>query len=395
MSGTNHRRTILFIAGDLSGDAYSALLAGHLAERNPDFVLHALGGRQLGGVVERTGGTWIADTTNCSAIGLISVAQIYLRARWLSFKMHRFLRRHPIDAAVLCDWGGFNCRKLEFFKQAGVPTLYFFPPRSWQRTGKAGLQFAPLVTRVATPFEWSARRLSDVGCRAEWVGHPLLESVRGSRSRELLRQEFGVEPGEKLVALLPGSRPSEIRVLGPRLAAAAKILSRDRSIKFLVPVPAPLVRKARAHFPPSIQVVVDRATDALLACDVAVVKTGSATLEAAVAGAPQVTVYDLGWASRFEWLFLWMWQKIPFIAMPNIILKRPLVPELLGLACRPDAIAAGVNRLLCSEEDRRLMEEGYKEIRGHLGANLPFGATGRTVEILEEMLGGPAAPAQP
>lgn len=393
MPGSNHRRSVLFIAGDLSGDAYSSHVAERLADRHPDFLLHALGGRRLGEVVKRTGGTWIADTTNCSAIGLISVVQIYLRARWLSFKMHRFLRAHPIDAAVLCDWGGFNCRKLKSFKIAGVPTLYFFPPRSWQRTGKAGLQFAPLVTRVATPFEWSAKRLTGAGCRADWVGHPLLESVRGSRGRELLRREFGVGPGERLVALLPGSRPSEVRVLGPRLAAAARILSRDRSIKFIVPVPAPLAQKARAHFPPSIQVVVDRATDALLACDVAVVKTGSATLEAAVAGAPQVTVYDLGWASRFEWLLLWMWKKIPFIAMPNIILQRPLVPELLGLNCRPEAIAAEVNRLLGNEEDRRLMEAGYKEIRGHLGENLPFGATGRTVEILEEMLGEPGAPA--
>ncbi|MCX6968782.1 MAG: hypothetical protein NTV93_01335 [Verrucomicrobia bacterium] len=391
MPGSNHRRSVLFIAGDLSGDACTAQLAERLAERHPDIVLHALGGRRLGGVVKRSGGTWIADTTNCSAIGLISVLLIYLRARWLSFKLHRFLHAHPIDAAVLCDWGGFNCRKLTFFRKAGVPTLYFFPPRSWQRTGKAGLQFAPLVTRVATPFEWSAKRLSDAGCRADWVGHPLLESVRGSRSRELLRREFGVEAGEKLVALLPGSRPSEIRVLGPRLAAAARVLSRDPSIKFLVPVPAPLVRMARAHFPPSIQVVVDRATDALLACDVAVVKTGSATLEAAVAGAPQVTVYDLGWVSRIEWLLLWMWKKIPFIAMPNIILQRPLVPELLGLNCRPDAIAAGVKRLLENKEDRRLMEEGYKEIRAHLGENLPFRATGRTVEILEEMLGEPPA----
>jgi lipid-A-disaccharide synthase len=125
---------------------------------------------------------------------------------------------------------------------------------------------------------------------------------------------------------------------------------------------------------------------------VAVVKTGSATLEAAVAGAPQVTVYDLGWASRFEWLLLWMWKKIPFIAMPNIILQRRLVPELLGLHCRPEAIAAAVNRLLGNQEDRLQMEEGYKEIRAHLGENLPFGASARTVEILEEMLGEPGAP---
>jgi lipid-A-disaccharide synthase len=246
-----------------------------------------------------------------------------------------------------------------------------------------------MVARVATPFEWSATKLAAAGCRADWVGHPLLESKSGPGSRELLRREFGVEPNEKLVALLPGSRVSEIRVLSPRLAAAARILARERPMKFIVPVPAPLVQKARAYFPPDIKILVGRATDVLLACDAAVVKTGSATLEAAVAGAPQVTVYDLGWTARIEWLLLWMWKRIPFIAMPNIILQRMLVPELLGLNCRPEAIAAGVSRLLRSDEDRRLMEAGYGEIRTHLGGNLPHGATERTVEILEEMLGEP------
>lgn len=391
MEPSDHRRTVLFLAGDLSGDTYSSRLVERMADRHPDILMHALGGKYLGDAVKRTGGTWIEDTTNCSAIGLASVIRIYLRARWLSFKMRRFVRDRRIDAVVLCDWGGFNCGQLDFFNRERIPILYYFPPRSWQRTGNAGLHFAPFVARVATPFEWSASRLTAAGCRAEWVGHPLLESPRKPRDRESLRREFGVGPGEKLVALLPGSRRPEIRVLGPRMAAAAKILSRQDPVKFVVPVPESLVGMAHACFPPSIKIIVERATDALLACDAAVVKTGSATLEAAVAGAPQVTVYDLGWAGRIEWLLLWMWQRIPFIAMPNIILQRVLVPELLGLKCTPEAMAAAVGRLLQSGEDRKSMDEGYREIRRHLGENLPHGATGRTVEILEEMLGMAAA----
>jgi len=114
---------------------------------------------------------------------------------------------------------------------------------------------------------------------------------------------------------------------------------------------------------------------------------GSATLEAAVAGAPQVAVYDFGWACRLEWALLWMWKRIPFIAMPNIILQRPLVPEILGLECTPAMIAAKVEELLHHARAREAMEEGYREIREKLGSGLPKGATKRTVEILEEMLG--------
>jgi len=386
MSGPDHRRSVLFIAGDLSGDAYTSRLAQCLADRHPDFILHALGGRHLGEVVKKTGGVWIADTTNCSAIGLSIVVRIYLWARWFQFKMRRFVRSHSLDAVVLCDWGAFNCRQLDFFNREGIPILYYFPPRSWQRTGNAGLRFAPFVTRVATPFAWSAARLNAVGGRADWVGHPLLEAPPDARSRESLREEFGVEANEKLIALLPGSRVSEIRVLGPRLAAVAAVLSRERPIKFVVPVPEPLLDKVRGYFPPTVKVLVERATDALRACDVAIVKTGSATLEAVAAGAPQVTVYDLGRAQRIEWVLLWMWKKIPFIAMPNIILQRMIVPELLGLNCRTETIIAAVNELLDRDEARRLMESGYEEIREHLGAKLSPGATERTVEILEEMI---------
>ena len=390
MQSINGHRSILFLAGDMSGDIYTSRLAKRLAARNPEFILHALGGRHLGEAISGTGGTWIGDTTNCSAIGITSVLTIYPRVHLLSLKLRQFVRTHPIDAVVLCDWGGFNCFHLSFFKKAGIPILYYFPPRSWQRTGSPGLQIAPFVKRVATPFEWSARRLKEAGCQAEWVGHPLLESEAGRMSREELRIEFGVKKNEKLIALLPGSRMPEIKILGPRMADAAEKILCEYPAKFIVPLPEPLVEKARAYFPSTFKIIVGRAADALLACDAAIVKTGTATLEAAVVGAPQVAVYDLGWAGRIEWLLLWVWKRIPFIAMPNIILQRMAVPELLGFDCRPEAISAAICKLLGSEVERELMAKDYSEIRRHLGEKLSVSATERTAEILEEMLGKPA-----
>jgi hypothetical protein len=150
-----------------------------LAESHPEWRLHALGGRRLGGVVRRTGGTWIGDTTNCSAIGLCSVVLIYFRARWLSFKMRRFVRRDPVDVVVLCDWGGFNCRQLKFFTGQRTPILYYFPPRSWQRSGAAGLQFATMATR---------------GCDAISVVRREI-TIRGMSSRLGGSSPVGIPPG--------------------------------------------------------------------------------------------------------------------------------------------------------------------------------------------------------
>jgi lipid-A-disaccharide synthase len=153
-------------------------------------------------------------------------------------------------------------------------------------------------------------------------------------------------------------------------------------------VPAPLVEKARPFFPPEFPVLVGRASEALRASDAAMVKMGSATLEAAVIGAPQVAVYDFGFLSRIEWLLLWTWKKIPYIAMPNIILQRKLVTELLGLECRPDKIAAEIDQLLQNPEAKETMENGYQEIRTHLGGDLPMSASDRTAQILVEMIQG-------
>lgn len=354
--------------------------------RHPDWQFHALGGKHLGAAIAGHG-RWLGDTTGCSAIGVLTSVPIYFRAKIVSERMRAFVRRHGMSAVVLCDWGGFNCRQLPFFRKHGVPVLYYFPPRSWQRAGIGGLNIAQQVRRVATPFEWSERRLRSAGCDAEWVGHPLLEASHTPAQRGSLRREFGIKEGQKLVALLPGSRMTELRVLAPRMAQAAELLRQRHQAKFIVAVPETLAARARRYFPASIQIVSNRTPEALLASDAAIVKTGTATLEASVIGTPQIAVYDFGWLRRIEWLALWMWRKIPFIAMPNIILQRGAVPELLGLDCKAEGMAIAIGELLEDEILRARMEAAYVEVRRALGAELPQGATARTAEILEEMVG--------
>jgi len=382
------KSSILLIAGDVSGDINTARLARVLLERHPGWTLHAVGGPHLGAeVVKSPGGLWLDDTSDLSGIGIYSSIRMYPRAKRISLRMHQFMREHRIDAAVLCDWGAFNCKQLEFLKNAGVPVLYYFPPGSWRRKGAGGLGIAPLADRIATPFEWSAQRLRAAGGNAEWVGHPMLEIKYEEGRRAALRGEFGAGEHEKLIALLPGSRMSEINCLGPRMAAVAEILRKREGMHFVAAVSQRRAEAAKACFPEWVKIVPERAANVLFACDAAVVKSGTATLEAAVIGAPQVMIYDVPWVGRFEWLFLWMWKRnIPFIAMPNVILQRMAVRELLGLDCKPEKIAQAVTELLEDESKRARMAEDYREIRERLGARLPESATRRTAAILEELL---------
>jgi lipid-A-disaccharide synthase len=226
------------------------------------------------------------------------------------------------------------------------------------------------------------------GCRAEWVGHPSFEGVCSDAKRHALRAEFEAGETQPLIALLPGSRHSEIRVLAPRLARTAELLRAGRSMRFVAVVPKQMKQEARSYFPEWIPVLADRAGDLLLACDAAIVKTGTATLEAVLAGAPQVAVYDATPIGRMEWCLLWAWKRIPYIAMPNIILQRMAVPELLGLNCQPEKIARAVSSLLDDDTLRSRMLGDYSEICRALGSGLAMSATERTAEVLEEMIGG-------
>ena len=389
------RPSILLIAGDVSGDVHIAALARTLLARDPERTLHALGGRRVRRVVaESPDGQFLGDTTNCSAIGISSAVKIYFRCHRLGDQLRDFIHNNRIDLAILCDWGGFNGRALKLLHRLGIPTLYYFPPRSWQRNGGPGLGIAPHVTRVATPFRWSAERLSKAGARADWVGHPCLENIPDPSERPVLRRMFGIEPDETLIALMPGSRMSEIRVLAPRMSAAAELVRRQTRAQFIAVVPKELLRHARSHLSPSIRVLSDCAMNLLVASDAAIVKTGTATLESALVGTPQVTVYDASWIGRFEWCLLWAWRRIPFIAMPNIVLQREAVPELMGLHCTPRRIAAALLRILNDTVVRDKMLEDYGLIRQALGSDLAVTPTERTATIVEEMLNEVMEPAE-
>ena len=380
--------SILLIAGDVSGDVNTAALARTLLERNPNLTLYALGGRRLREVVSTSpGGQFLADTTNCSAIGISSAIKIYFRCRRLGHLLLDFVRNNRVDVAILCDWGGFNGRVLPHLQAQGIPTLYYFPPRSWDRNGSGGgLGIVSQVTRVATPFQWSADRLCRAGAQADWVGHPSLERIPPRQGRPRLRSDFGVAPEEKLVALLPGSRRSEIRLLAPRIAKAAALVGAHTSVCFVAAVPKEILKEAQSYLPPEIRVTSDCSMELLQAADAAVVKTGTATLEAALTDTPQVAIYDVSMIGRVEWCLLWAWRHIPFIAMPNIILQRKTVPELIGLDCRPETIARELIELLNNDRRREKMRSDYALIRQALGSDLLVPPTERTAQIVEEML---------
>ena len=379
-------KTLFFCAGDLSGDIHAARLAREVLRRHPDWKIYALGGAHL----REAGAKIVGDTSSLGVIGYVSALAVTPRSLSLKKAALRFLKSHRVDGIVMCDWGGFNTRFLPHIKNLKIPTLYYFPPRSWQQNGNGGLAIAPLVERIATPFEWSAKRLQAVGGNADWVGHPLLEIVAETKAqhpREAIREELGVVESEFLVALFPGSRPAELKIIAPHVAGAVGVLRArfGAKVRFVIAVPRGAASGVRAHFP-DLPVWEERSTQILSACDGAIVKSGTATLEAAVCDAPQVVVYDVSRLVEAQVRFTGLRKRVPFVAMPNIILERRAVPELLGKNCRANFIAEAMSTLIESPAAREAMRAEYSLVRTALGAALPYTATSRTADILDEMV---------
>ncbi len=372
----------LFLSvGDLSGDIHCAALVRELLKRHPDWQISAL----AGAATAAAGATIIGDTGGLGVIGFSSALAVVPRSLRLKKRAFQWLEANQPDAAILCDWGGFNTRILPNLNAAKIPVFYYFPPRSWQKAGDGGLGIAPHCARIATPFPWSAKRLNEAGGKASWVGHPILERLQNATPREQLRAEFGVARGETFIALLPGSRSMELKSIAPHVARAVEILAKPNRAFAVAAAPgaAPALRKI---FGDNIQIIEDRTFDILRAADFAIVKSGTSTLEAAVANCPQIVVYDAPRALHWQVALTGLRKKIPFIGMPNVIAGRSIIPEILGDDCREKNIAQAVESILGDATKLAQMSLDYALVRRELGADLPRGATAATADGIEEML---------
>ena len=372
---------IFLSVGDLSGDIHCAALTRELLKRHPDWQIFAL----AGAATRAAGAQILGDTGGLGVIGFSSALAVVPRSLKLKKRALNWIAANQIDAAILCDWGGFNTRILPALNAATIPVLYYFPPRSWQKSGDGGLGIAPLCARIATPFAWSARRLNDAGAQASWVGHPILERLDSAISRAQLRDEFGVAENKTLIALLPGSRAMELKSIAPHVARAVEMLAQPNRV-FAVAAAPGATRALRKVFGADVPIIENRAFDVLRAADFAIVKSGTSTLEAAVANCPQIVVYDAPRALHWQVALTGLRKKIPFIGMPNIMAGRAIIPEILGDDCRAQNIAQTVESLLNDETKIAQMHADYALVRTALGADLPQRATAATADLVEQIV---------
>lgn len=373
-----HAPQILISAGEASSDMYAARLATALRERTG---AHLFG---MGGAKMREAGVeLVADASEIAVVGITEVIR-KLPAVWHAWKaLQREAARRKPAMAITVDSPGFNFGLARRLKKQSVRNVYFISPQIWAwRPGRMKwIQRRFERVLVIFPFEEEIYRRA--GVKAEFVGHPLVDSVRAKMSREEFARRFGLDAMKPIVAVLPGSRRSEIRRSMPIIAEACERLENSR-VQFVVALAEGIeCGEIQKHACGGLKLTaVEGVTyDAVAAADCAIVSSGTATVEVALLGTPMVIVYRV---SRMTAAIARRLVKTRFFGMVNLISGEQVAPELIQDAFTAHALETEVRCLLESREAREQQKRKLAGVRAKLG---PGGAIERAADIIADMVG--------
>ena len=368
---------LLVVAGEASGDLYGARLISELRRRVPDLATFGLGGDEM----QAAGLEAVAHSSEISVVGLTEALKVLPRAREVFAGLLREVdRRRPV-LAVLIDSPEFNLRLARQLKRRGVEVAYYVSPQVWAwRRGRIKT-IGRLVDRMLVFFPFEVDLYRRHGVDVVHVGHPLLDEV------PQLPQAWdrGEPVGEPYrVALLPGSRLSEIEALLPTLLAAVKRLASELPIEARI-VQAPTIAREvlEDHVELSglpVRIVAEDRFAVIADSHLALCASGTATLEVGLLGTPMVMVYRLAsWTYALAKLMV----RLPDVSLVNLVSGRRVIPELIQSEANPERIAAEAARLLTDAAARNEMRTALGELRRRLGEG---GATGRAAAEVASML---------
>lgn len=367
-------------SGEASGDLYASELLHELRKRFPSIEAFGLGGPRS----KAQGAELVIGLEEISVIGLVEVVG-KVPALWRAMaRLVEEARKRKPDVAILVDFSGFHLRLAKRLREIGVPILYYVSPQVWAwRRGRLR-RIRDLVDEmlVILPFEEAFYR--EEGVLVRYVGHPLVDLVAPERDRERFCSDLDLDPARPILLLLPGSRRREIDLHVPVLRDVVEALRRDRPEIQIVVSRAPTVTSSQLETAlgetrGKVRVLSDGTYDGLKHAAVAVVASGTATVEAALSETPMVVVYRVG---RLTYALGRRFVRLPYFSMVNLIAGRKLVPELIQTQMTAEAVRAHLESLLepgAAEE----MKRGLREVKAKLGGK---GASSRAAAAVASFL---------
>lgn len=352
---------ILISAGEVSGDAHGAHLIRELKKQS-DIEVSALGGRKMAEHADFLEEDLVAR----SVVGFFEVIKLipYFRAlkKRVVSKYFSEKSKNRVDALVIIDYPGFNMLLAREAKERGITVFYYITPQVWAWRKKRAVRLSEICDELYCVFEFEKELFTSKGGRAEFVGHPLLESIPKNPDTAQINREWSINSSEKILALLPGSRVKEIQRHLPLMLKAAKGTGLIPIIAKPDYIPMDFYKRIGGE---DIRITTD--SFALLSrASSAIVKSGTSTLEAAVAGVPFVTVYKVFPLTYFIAKKL---IKIKHISMVNILAGKEVVPELIQADFTETKIRDSLLRVMHNSEEIKNRLNKVKDMLGGPGAS--------------------------
>ena len=375
-AGLRKAPTIFISAGEESGDLHGAGLAKALRERWPNARLIGLGGARM----QAAGVELMAGLGELAVMGFVEVIRHLPFFIDLRKRVFAALERERVDLVVPIDYPGFNLRLAKHARGQGIPVLYYIAPQVWAWHKSRVRDLARDADEVAVVLPFEEAFLRKAGVHAQFVGHPLLDVPAPGVGHEMWARAHGLDPERPLLALFPGSRAQEVRRhLEVFSQAAERVVERRGDVQPVIGVPGGLDRAVYADarwplVPSAGGVLLHNATAAL-------VKSGTTTLEAALAGTPFAVVYRM---NRLSYAMAKRLVKVPHIALANLIAEQRIAPEFVQDAATPEALAETLLPLLDTySPERREMVASLSGIRELLGGP---GAAARVTALASKLL---------
>jgi lipid-A-disaccharide synthase len=376
-------RSVLMVAGEVSGDLHGAHLVEAVRAVAPETRFFGMGGRAL-----RLAGMEVLFP--CEPLSVVGITEVAARLgiifRTLKGLKEALVRRRP-DLVILIDFPDFNLRVARAASRAGIPVLYYVSPQVWAwRRGRVR-QIRRWVRKMAVLFPFEVPIYEAAGVDVTWVGHPLLDQVNPFLTREEASERFGLDPGRRIVGLLPGSRLHEVeRLLPVFLDAAALMRQAMPDVQFVVARAPGLSDRLFAPLGEEravpVRIVEGASHEVMALSDLLVMASGTATLEGAILGKPMVIAYRV---SRLTyWVGRALIRGIRYIGLVNLVAEKRVAPELIQDEANPERVAAEALRFLGDPDLYGATVEALAEVRRRLGEP---GAATRAARIVLDMLG--------
>lgn len=356
---------IFFLAGEQSGDLQGSIVVRHLKEIAPGIQITGIGGK----LMKEAGMDCLFSSDEMAVIGIVEVLKNLKHLKHIKSKVQEWLAKERPDMVVLIDYPEFNKYIAEYARTIGLHVLYYVMPQVWAwRPGRVDY-FVKIINECVVFFQFEVDIWAKAGTTANWFGHPLIGTAKASADSDTIRKNFEVT-GDQIIGILPGSRTQEIDYILPEVLDAADLIYKKYpKAEFLLPL-ATSIEEAHVksyisqHPDLPIKVVNTKAYDVMAIADLCIVTSGTATLETAIMGTPMVVVYRTNCITSVLTKFF---IESEHIALPNVIARKRIVPELIRGDFRADLIAKSAIDIIESKDRKQQMRLELQKVRETLG----------------------------